>query len=371
MSFKDYLFPTIALCGGIIGVGIFSLPYIALQVGSWFMLAYFLVLAAIVALMHIIFSEICLKTPDFKRFPGFVSFHFGKIIGFLYLLVTVAGTYGVLLVYLIIGSSFLQNIFPTNLPGGQLVYALIFYVPICALIYFGIKMVAKAELGIIAFLLLILLLIFIDGFFKIKADNIFYSIKSLDIKTLFLPYGPIVFSLWGVGYLPEIEEMLGKNKKNIKKIVIAAISTVALLYLVFTLLVLSITGQKTTEAALLGLKSYLSPTVSALALFLGVITTFAGSVMLGLTLKKTFVYDLGIKNLHAWVFVCAVPLILFLLGLRSFLPLISFVGGVLLGIDGIFVLLMYRKIGGKNYFVYPLMLIFLLGIIYEIVYFAK
>jgi hypothetical protein len=51
--------------------------------------------------------------------------------------------------------------------------------------------------------------------------------------------------------------------------------------------------------------------------------------------------------------------------------LVSFIGGILLGIDGIFILLMYKKIDGKKIIVYPLSLVFLAGIIYEIVYFIK
>ena len=47
------------------------------------------------------------------------------------------------------------------------------------------------------------------------------------------------------------------------------------------------------------------------------------------------------------------------------------VGGILLGIDGILILLMYKKIGGKNILIYPLSLVFLLGVIYEIIYFIK
>ena len=68
---------------------------------------------------------------------------------------------------------------------------------------------------------------------------------------------------------------------------------------------------------------------------------------------------------------CFTPMILFLLGLKSFIPLLSFTGGVFLGIDGILILLMYKKIGGKNIIIYPLSLVFLLGVIYEIIYFIK
>ena len=104
---------------------------------------------------------------------------------------------------------------------------------------------------------------------------------------------------------------------------------------------------------------------------MGVMAIFMAFISQGLILKKSFMYDMGIKEFPAWVFVCCIPLILFLLGFNSFIPLISFVGGVFLGINGIFILLMYQKIGGKAYIIYPLSLIFIVGIAYELFYFLK
>lgn len=366
--FQNYIFPVATLSGAIIGVGFFSLPYIALKVGAWLMLLYFIALGSLVVLVHLIFGEVALLTPDFKRFPGFVKFYLGKWPGFLYLVSTISGSFGVLLVYLIIGSDFLINIFG----GSQLTSALIFWGLITFIIYFGIKIISKIEFGVIIFLFLVLFLIFINGFSQIKLSNIFvFPPRGIPPSgtNLLLPYGPIIFSLWGMGIIPEIEEMLGKNKKNIKKIIAISFLVVSTVYLFFTFLILGIAGENTTETALTGLKNYLGPIAFSFSLFLGVITTFTASVMLGVTLKKVFIYDLGIKKTPAWLITCFTPLVLFLLGLNSFIGLISFVGGVLLGIDGILILLMYRKIGGKKIVIYPLSLIFLLGIIYEIAYF--
>lgn len=360
--FKNYILPVATLSGAIIGVGFFSLPYIALKAGTWIMILYFIVLGAIVVFVHLIFGEVALLTPDFKRFPGFVRFHLGKLFGSLYLFSTILGSFGVLLVYLIIGSDFLANIFG----GNRLFFAFIFWGLISFIIFFGIKIISRVELGVVIFLFLALFLILITGFSEIKLTNIFISNFKFQMSNLFLPYGPIIFSLWGMGIIPEIEEMLGKNKKNIKKIIGLSFLIVSIVYLFFIFLILGIAGNNTTETALTGLKNYLNPAAFSFSLFLGVITTFTASVMLGLTLKKVFIYDLGIKKIKAWLITCLIPLILFLLGLNSFIPLISFVGGVLLSIDGILILLMYKKLVGKKAFIYPLALIFLLGIIYEI-----
>ena len=134
---------------------------------------------------------------------------------------------------------------------------------------------------------------------------------------------------------------------------------------------LGITGDKTTESALTGLKDVLGGWVLTAGLFVGAAVIFNAFISLGLILKKVFVYDLGIKKIHAVIIVCTLPLILFLLGVRAFIPLISFIGGMFIGIDGILILLMYKKIGGRRIIIYPLFLIFLLGIIYQIVYFIK
>ena len=80
-------------------------------------------------------------------------------------------------------------------------------------------------------------------------------------------------------------------------------------------------------------------------------------------------YDLKAGEFPAWALTCFVPLLLFLLGVNSFIPLISLVGGVFLGINGILILLMYKKIGGKNVIIYPLIVLFVLGITYELFYF--
>src|SRR3989344_7224115 len=170
---RNYIYPIATLSGSIIGVGFFALPYITLKVGILTMLAYFLVLGFLVTLIHLMYAEVALKTPDFKRLPGFVGFHLGKWFGRLSLFFTTVGSFGVLLVYLIIGSDFLSNVFLPILGGNKLLYVFIYFALASLIIYFGIKIVSKVELGVICFLLLVLVLIFIKGFSQIKISNLF------------------------------------------------------------------------------------------------------------------------------------------------------------------------------------------------------
>ncbi len=374
--FKKYVYPVAVLVGSIIGVGIFSLPYVALKSGIWLMLGYFLALIFITVVVHLAFAEISLKTPDFKRFPGFANFHLGKWGGALALLCSVAGIFGVLLAYLIVGGEFLTSIFQPYFGGSILVYTLFYFTAASVLILLGIKIIARFEFWALIFLLFSFLLIFIFGFSKFNFNNLFVSDSGFRASNFFLPYGAILFALWGTGMIPEVEEMLrgpsagsGQGKKLFRKTIIISTLIPAAIYVLFTFLILGITGSRTTESALAGLKNFLPAGFFPVVLFAGVVTTFTAFITQGLTLKKVLMYDVGVKKWQAFIIACFTPLILFLMGLKYFLPLISFLGAVLVGVSGILILLIYKKVGGKNYIIYPLCIIFLLGIIYGFIYF--
>jgi len=162
-----------------------------------------------------------------------------------------------------------------------------------------------------------------------------------------------------------------QKKKALRWIIPIAIFIPIIVYLFFIYLILGITGPQTTESALTGLRDVLGDGIVSLALCFGLLTTFTSFIALGLTLKKVFWYDLKIGKNIAFAITCFIPLVLFLIGIKQFIPIISFVGATMLGIDGILILLMYRKIKPKQILVYPLFLILFGGIIYEIIYFIK
>lgn len=367
--FKNYIYPISILSGSIIGVGFLLLPYITLKVGIWLMLFYFVLVTALIVLIHLIMAEISLKTPDYKRFPGFVKFYLGSFAERVSIILMVLGTLGILLAYLIIGSEFLTTIFSPIFGGGFLAYLIIYFLILISVVYFGVKLVAKAEFWAIVLLLFAFLFIFIKGFGQIQLSNIFLPAEDLsNWKSLFLPYGALMFALWGTGLIPEVEEMLRKKKKIFKKVIVLGTLLPAVIYLLFTVLSLSITGSQTTESALIGIRNVLGDAIS-ITLFIGVITTFASFVTQALLLQEIFMYDLKLEKFTAWVFTCFPPLIIYFLGFTSFMDLIGLVGGLFLGINGIMILMMYKKIGGKNYIIYPLSLVFIFGIIYELIYF--
>jgi len=369
-NLKTSIYAISILAGTIIGVGLFGLPYIAVKVGPWVILAYFLFLGAVVILIHQFFGELALETPDFKRLPGFAKIYLGKWGEKTAFISTILGLFGAILAYLIVGGQFLQELLSPIFGGDAIIYTVLYFIIGAVIIYSGIKAIAKVEFWGLILFFLILLAIFFRGQGVINIGNLFIGNWELGIGNLFLPYGAILFSLWGAALIPEIEELLGKQKRVILKIIPIAILIPIIVYLFFIYLILGITGSQTTEFALTGLKIYLGDGIVSLALLFGLVTTFTSFLTIGLTLKKVLWYDLKLNKNFAWLITCFVPLVLYLVGLKNFIAVIGFVGGVMLAVDGILILLMYNKMKPKRKLInYALILVFLVGIIYSLVYF--
>jgi tyrosine-specific transport protein len=209
----------------------------------------------------------------------------------------------------------------------------------------------------------------------IDTSNLFLgSINNLE--DLFLPYGAILYSLWGATLIPNIEEMLHEKKQLLRRVIVIASILPIIVYLCFIYLVLGLTGVNTSSTALIGLESQIGPEIANLALILGLLTTFTSFVSSGLVLKNILSYDLKINKNLSWFLTCFIPLIFFLFGFKNFISIINLLGGLGLGINGILILLMYKKLKEKKkektpLIVYPFIIVFIFGILYELVNFIN
>ena len=362
---KKIIYVLAMLSGTIIGAGMFALPYIASKVGIEIMLAYFLVLGLVTIIVHLFLGELSLNTPDFLRLPGFVEFYLGKKAKVIALTSTTLGIFGTLLAYLIIGGQFLASL----LGYSAVLCTFLYFIFGAVFIFFGTKIIAKIELAGLLFFIVAVVGFFFRGAAVFKLENLF---PSPDAGSFFLPYGAILFSLWGASLIPEAEEMLKDKKYLLKKIIPIAILISVLVYVCFIVLVLGITGSQTSVNAISGLSLFLGNGIISLGVAFCLLATFTSFIALGLTLKKVFWYDLKMGKNQAWAITCFIPLFLFLAGFQNFIQVIGLVGGVTIGIDGILIILMYRALKKRQFrfLTFPLILFFVLGIVYEIIYYV-
>ncbi len=370
---KDTVLPISVLTGMIIGVGIFSLPYVTLQVGFPVILLYFLILGTIITIVHLIFGFVCLNTPDFKRMPGFSEFHLGRWGKRISLFFSVFGGLGGLLIYLIIGGSFLKNLFSPFLGGSLFFYTLLYCLFGSFFIFHGMKKISQLSFWALGFLFLVLIGMFRNFYEFIEIENLFLgSIEN--VGDFFIPYGAVLYSLWGATLIPGVEEMLKRKKHLISEILVASSFLPIVVYLFFIYLVLGLTGPNTSQTALVGLEGHIGANIVNLALILGLLTTFTSYISSGLVLKDIFIFDLKIKKDLSWLVISFVPLAFFLIGADNFIQMVNIVGGIGFGCDGILILLMYKKIKEKKKEKVPswLIILFLIfggGLVYELINF--
>jgi amino acid permease len=378
-STKTFIYALFTLAGTIIGVGFLTLPFITAKVGILTMLFYFLALGTVVLIVHLLFARVVAKTKGFHRLPGYAKIYLGKPGEIIASISSILGLTGALLAYLVVGGGFISAL-PLPFLGGNVLFSVLLFFSFGAvLIYFGIKPIAKVQVFAFFLFIVVLFYLLIQGLPFLEPKNLF----NFQPIYLFLPYGAILFSLWGAALVPEVTEILGgKNKQEkAKKAIFWAIFLSALVYLFFIILVTGIAGELTTKDAISGLRYFFPDRVLVLIFFFGILACFTSFIALGLTLKKIFWYDFKIEKNIAWFVACFLPLFLYFLGLRDFIKIVGVVGGIMLGIEGLLIVLMSLKIKEKQgeetksnfystkFFLFFLIFIFFLGIVYKIIHY--
>jgi len=357
--------------GTVIGVGIFGLPFVASKAGFFVIVIYFLLMSLVAITINLIYGEVILGTKKIYRFPGYVGEYLGDSWKRISFITIVIGLTGALLAYLIIGGEFLNSFLNPYIGGSPILYTLLFFALGSYLVFKGRKNISGVEIFLLFVLLIILVIFFIKSFPYIDYNQF----NNLDLKFLFLPYGVILFSLWGTAIIPEIKEMVKSSRSLLRKVIVSGIIITVLIYLFFIVIVLGASKPFVSQEALAGLAQSVGPNIIKLGFIFGVITCFTSFITLALTLKKVFWYDFGFPKNLSWFLTCFLPLILFLLGLRQFIKIIGFTGAIALGIEGMIIILLYNKFLKKKFSktmnpaFYLLVGVFILGIILEIFYF--
>jgi tyrosine-specific transport protein len=230
------------------------------------------------------------------------------------------------------------------------------------------------------FLMIVIIVIFCVAFPQI--DTVHFS--GIDIKNAFPAYGVMLFSLSGAIAIPEAIEYLRKRRvKNYKTVIAVGTILPHVLYVLFTVATIGLVGRTIGESAIADLESYLGSSIVIIGALFGIVAIFTSFIVTGVTLMKILWYDYGLPKLLSWLIISILPFILFVGGVQSFILIIGIVGAVMGGIDGILIVLIFQKLKksskSKPVIVFEfsrllkwlLLTIFVVGILYEIYYFAS
>jgi tyrosine-specific transport protein len=370
---KDFFLALSTLIGLTIGAGIFGIPYSILKSGIIPGLFYFFILGGVVFLIHALFGEIVLRTNEKQRLVGYAKKYLGQKAKILITFTTLIGISGCLLVYMILGGSFLKNLFP-SFGFDEFYFSILFWLFLSVFVFIGKRFISKIEFFTNLFFFFILFLIFIFSFLKFDFQRI--PLFSFDI---FLPYGVILFSLLAIEAVPEAEEIL-KEKTKLKNVIFLNTLIVGLVYLLFSIFIIGVSGENTSKEALSGLSPFLGKRIVFFGLLAALITIADSFLVLAISLRNTLRYDFKIPKYFSSFLTTILPLILFLSGVRDFIRVIGFLGTFLGLVNGIAIVFIYKKaktLGDKkpeyslnlpNFILYLLIAILVLGTISNLYY---
>lgn len=342
---KNFLFALSVLIGTMVGAGIFGIPYVAVKSGIVPSFFYFLILGGIVLLVHLFFGEIILRTKENYRLIGFARKYLGDWSTGLITVSVVFGVIGALLAYLILIGDFSRIIFSSISDISSFNLTLIFWVILSYFVFRGIKLIAPTELLTNTIFFLVIFIILGFSFTKFDPFNLPLFPPAGRLPDIFLPYGVILFSLVGWSAIPEIVGIFknSQEKRELKRVIILATIVVVVFYLLFAILLGGIAGRNTSPDTLSGLIPFLGGKIIFFGALAGLITIADSFLILALFLRNSFVYDLKLSQISATLITCGLPLILFLAGFRSFIGAISFVGTLVGAIEGIMIILIFKK----------------------------
>ena len=341
------------LIGTIIGAGVFTLPYVAVHSGLATTLIWLIIISFIITYLHLAFGEIVLRTKQDFCLPGYVGHYLNSSAKKFILLITFFTFSFSLLIYLLLGSQFLQVILNSvwtnfSFPQGFLVIFL--WLLFSSAILSKNKKLSRINfyLSFALLSLFFIIIIFALPRFEVGNINLFNFTNNWG---WLIPYGVLFFALNGMVAIPEAAKVLeikGEKKEKLKKVIIIGTFIPAFCYLVFILAVAGASGSLTSLEAIQGLKGILGNGIVLLGAILGFLAVSTSYLIFASYIKSSFINDFKWSRFISYFLVIIGPLLLYCLHVENLVKLISFMGGMLGGLEGVMLVLVLKKAKQKG-----------------------
>ncbi len=328
------------IVGSVVGAGVLGIPYVVSQVGFGLGVVYLVVLGAVSIGLHLVLGEVTLRTKKFLQIGGLAEKYIGPRIGTAVKLLVVLMGASALVAYVIgMGQAAYAIFADTAIGFTPYIWSIIFWAFGSLIVAAGLRTLAHMEFVFASIIFLIMIIIA-----GIAAPSVAYDqLTHVSFAHFFLPYGVILFAFHGTVAIPQVEELLPKQQRRMKRAILYGGAVPIVLYLLFTWAVVGVTGVDTTPIATIGLGEYLGPGAiifgNLFALF-AMITSFFG---IGLALRRTFEWDFKLPPLWAIVLTLGIPLGVFLLGLRDFIATIGIAGALFGSLEALIIIVMFWK----------------------------
>ncbi len=328
------------MIGALVGVGVFGIPYAFAQSGFIIGLLELIGIGALLIISEFMFAELALQTDGNHRLIGYIGVYLGGFWKDVSTAAVCVSTWGGMIAYMIIGGKFLHWLLGGVFGGTFEWYAMALTLAVGMFVYRGVKMAAHLEVFVMSALIFLFVFVILLCVPQIQVSHL----QTFDWKHVFTPYGVMVFALSSIGIVPELKALLGaRAKKDLGHIILLGMSIVIVLYALFALAVVGVTGAGTTPVAFDGLIHVFGTPFRIITTLLGSLTVFSIFVMVGIQLMDIIELDFSLPRRVSWSMTMIVPVVCFLFGLQEFIRLIGFIGGVFGGFLGIMIAWAYLR----------------------------
>jgi tyrosine-specific transport protein len=333
------------LSGTIIGAGMFAIPLSFARAGFILGTIELVILAGVVAAIHLLYGEVVAQTPSSHRLPGYVRLYLGRTGAALAWGSAVFGIIGALLAYIIVGSLFLDALLGSIAPEAwQFFWATAIVAAGAAITLFPLK--KEAAINGVLTVLLIGFILFLIAFLLPRVEP--SNLSGFEVSEALTPYGVLLFALSGGTVIPDLVAVLGRNRPKIRLAVMLGSLVPAVLYFLFALAVVGALGTRASEETVRGLGTLDGQSLVIVGSVVGFLAVFTSFIVLQSSFQAMLRLDFGLRPRWAWLSGAAAPFFLYVLGLRDFLAIVGAVGAIAIGIDTALILAMYSRLRKRH-----------------------
>ena len=317
-----------------IGAGVFALPK-TFELGGWFLgVVYLVSLSGVLAYAHYIYW-LALEKRGNPSLLGLVKAELGgwaRQVGFVSIILGLLLT---LTAYLVLGERFLQNIF--DIPPYILILG--FWAACSLPILFNFSRFVFLE--ILGAALMVGAIVYL---FVVSPDGgKFFELEAVNIKNIFLPFGPFIAALAGWTAIEPMIKDAAKKRTGVNPIKILGYGAlaVAVLYFIFSVAVVG-SSSVVSGDSIAGIDLLPSWVILLLSIF-GLFAIWTSYLPIVLEIKKALFRDLRFSEVVSFMVPIALPILGVWAGLNNFFEIISFVGGVFLSVEYVLLIFASRR----------------------------
>ncbi|MFA6250592.1 MAG: aromatic amino acid transport family protein [Candidatus Shapirobacteria bacterium] len=360
---KRLLIAILLQLSGILGAGMFVLPYVFSRSNFVFATFGLIVLAYVMIQLNSFYTDIILSTKGDHQLSGYSDIYFGRRLKILSLINIFILGLGALFAYLQLGTSFISTLLPLT-PNLS---TTIFFI---AVSFFHLAKIPllKNYYQVIPVLTIFIVIVLLSLALQLPSPPLELAIPSWAF------FGSTVFALTGFTVIPEVEEYLRPFPHKRHRLIASTIYGqvfAALIYFFFAFSIIHISGPYLTADVVTGL-SYVSPNLARLVSFLGLILVFEASLNFLMIFKETFFRDfnLSLPNSYLLSFLIFAFSLIFLK--VPLVTILSLTGSVTIFVSAIIICLIRLKINrGPKLIAISLLilLVFFFGLLSELAVF--